>query len=83
MLVLGVARVSGTTLPLPLVGALLVKMLPHIFCQRMLEMRAPRTGSAATGFLFDGTHPALSVSIQIGRPWGSGTRVIPAASMVR
>src|SRR5262245_41759621 len=51
-----------------LVGALLVKMY-RVFCQGMLQCTLPQQDQSREHFLFDGSHPALGIGIQMGGAW--------------
>src|SRR6266568_5309989 len=41
----------------------------HILRQRMAERRFPKQDQSRQALLFDGSHPALRVGVEIRRPW--------------
>src|SRR5438105_4774019 len=53
---------------LALVRALVMKML-HILRQRMAKRRFPKEDQPRETLLFNRSHPALRVGVQIWRPW--------------
>ena len=47
----------------------LVMIVLHILLKRMPEGGFPKQDQSRQALLFDGSHPALRVGIEIGRPW--------------
>ena len=54
---------------LALVGALRM-IMRYVFRERVSQGTFAKQDQLGQCFLFDGAHPALRISVQIGRPWG-------------